>query len=187
MIASYKGRKYILKGRKCVLGDVKEKDLPNFVKWFSDPEVIEHLAANFSNFNLKKEKRWFEDVKKDKNIITFGIHAGKEVIGTVSLKDINLFNERAEMGITVANKEYWGKGIGTEAAKLITDFGFKVLKLNSIYLVVHLKNKSAQKVYKKAGFKKAGILRQHARHNIPGKKEFDDVYVMSILRKEWKK
>jgi len=187
MIASYKGRKYKIKGKKCVLGDIKEKDLSKFVKWFSDLEVIEHLAADFSNLNLKKEKKWFNETKKTKNLVHFGIYVDKELIGGVSLRDIDLFNERAELGIAIANKDYWGKGIGTEATKLIIDFGFRSLKLNSIYLIVHLKNKSAQKVYEKAGFKKAGILRQHVRHNITDKKEFDDVYVMNVLKKEWKK
>jgi len=189
MISSYKGKKYELKGKKCTLTSITEKDLPNYVKWFSDPEVIEHLAADFSNLNMKKEKKWFDGEKKDKNSVTFGIKpkGSDKVAGSVSLHDIDLFNKKAVMGISIANKEYWGKGIGTDAVSLIVDFGFKVIKLNSIYLIVHLLNKKAYHVYKKIGFKKSGLLPQHVRHNIPGKVEFDDAYIMTILKKDWKK
>ncbi len=191
MIARYKGKKYELKGKKCTLTGIKESDLPDFTKWFSDPEFYEHMATDFSSLNMKKERKWFEDTKKEKGIITFGIQVkekGKnKVIGSVSLKNIDHFNEKALFGLAVADKKYWGKGIGTEATKLIVGFGFKVLKLNSMYLFVHYKNKAGQRVYEKAGFKKEGLLREHVRHNIPNKKEFDAAYYMNILKKDWKK
>ena len=187
MIAKYKNRKYELKGKKCLLGDIKEKDLPKFVRWFSDKDVSRYLSVDFSNFTLKKEKKWYEDTKKDKTVITFGIYAleknRKKLIGSTGLKYIDLYNKKAEFGVGIGDKKYWGKGIGTETTKLMIAFGFKVLGLNSIYLLVFSKNKAGQKAYKKVGFKKTGLLRQHVRY----KKGYDNVYLMSILKKEWKK
>ena len=187
MITRYKGRKYVLKGRKCVLGDIKEKDLPKFVRWLPDKEVSQYLLLDFSSLTLKKEKKWYKDTKKQKDTIIFGLYAldknKKILIGSTGLKKIDHNHKNAEFGIIVADKNYWGKGIGTEATNLVINFGFKVLGLNSIYLTVFSKNKAGQKTYKRAGFKKTGLLRKHVRY----KKGYDDVYVMSILRKEWKK
>ena len=187
MITNYKGRKYTLKGKKCVLGDIKEKDLPNFVRWFTDKEVNKYIGRDFSGLTLKKEKKWYEDTKKSKNTITFGLYALEKnktiLIGSTSFKDIDLGNKRAEFGVGIGDKTYWGKGIGTEAAKLMINFGFRTLKLNSIYLIVSTKNKAGQKAYKRVGFKNSGLLREHVKY----KWGFDDVFVMNILKKEWKK
>jgi RimJ/RimL family protein N-acetyltransferase len=187
MIAKYKNKKYVLKGKKCVLTDIKEKDLPKFVRWFSNKEVTRFLMTDFSNLTLKKEKKWYKDTKKQKDTVIFGLYAldGKKkiIIGSTGLKKIDYNHKNAEFGITIGDKNYWGKGIGTEATKLIVDFGFKALKLNSIYLAVFGKNKAGQKAYKRVGFKKTGLLRQHFKH----KKGFDDEFFMDILRREWKK
>ncbi len=187
MIARYKGRKYKLKGKKCVLADIKEKDLPNFVRWLPNEEISQYLLVDFSNLTLKKEKEWYGDTKKQKDTVIFGIYTldknKKVIIGSTGLKKIDYNHKNAEFGIIIGDKNYWGKGIGTEATNLVLDFGFKVLGLNSIYLVVFSKNKAGQKAYKRAGFKKTGLLRQHLKY----KKGFDDIFFMDILRKEWKK
>jgi len=187
MIAKYKGKKHVLKGKKCELGDIKKKDLPNFVKWLPDKTVNKFLLMDFSDLNLKKEKEWYTDTKKQKNTVIFGIYALDEnkkiLIGSTGLKKIDYKHKNAEFGITIGDKRYWGKGIGTEATKLIVDFGFKILGLNSIYLMVFSRNKAGQKAYKRAGFKKTGLLRKHFKY----KKGFDDEIFMDILRKEWKK
>jgi RimJ/RimL family protein N-acetyltransferase len=187
MIAKYKNKKYVLKGKKCVLSDLKEKDLPKFVRWLPNNEVSQYLLVDFSNLTLKKEKAWYNDTKKQKDTIIFGLYAldgnKKVLIGSTGLKKIDYNHENAEFGIIVGDKNYWGKGIGTEATKLVLDFGFKVLGLNAIYLAVFSKNKAGQKAYKRAGFKKTGLLRQHLKY----KKGFDDIFFMDILRKEWKK
>ena len=187
MIAKYKNKKYLLKGKKCVLGDIKENDLPNFVKWLPDKTVNKFLLTDFSGLTLKKEKEWYKNTKKQKDTVIFGLYAldnnKKILIGSTGLKKIDYKHKNAEFGITIGDKNYWGKGIGTEATKLIVNFGFKTLGLNSIYLMVFGMNKAGQKAYKRAGFNKTGVLRQHFKC----KKGFDDEIFMDILRKEWKK
>lgn len=183
MIAEFQNKKYILKGKKCDLGDLEEKHLPNLVKWFNDKEVTRYMSVDYSNLTLKKEKQWFEKAKSSNKDVIFGIHAKEgNIIGSTSLKDIDNNNKHAEFGIAIANKEYWGKGIGTEATKLIVDFGFRILRLNSIYLFVNVDNIAGQKAYKRAKFKRIGIMREHVIYdNKP-----EDVILMDIIKKDWK-
>ena len=185
MLAKYKNKKYEIKGNKCILSDIRDKDAPHFVKWLRDPEVNEHIAMDFSHLTLQEEKKFFEDIRKSKNMLTFGVKdiKTKEVVGSISLKEIDLYNKRAVLGLAIANKKYWGMGIGTEATELLINFGFKIIGLNSISLIVHFKNKAAQKVYKKVGFKKAGVLKEHVMHRTG----YDHAYIMQILKKDWKK
>ncbi len=186
MLARYKGRKYELKGKKCILGDIKEKDLSKYVGWLRDKEVTRYLSQDNPNLTLKKEKEWYEKTKKAKNEVVFGIYAldkGKKIlVGSASFLKIDNDNRNAEFGIAIGDKDYWGKGIGTETTKLIIDFGFKILGLNSVYLVVNINNKAGQKAYKRAGFKKVGIMREHVYRKKP-----EDSILMDMIRKEWKK
>ena len=40
-------------------------------------------------------------------------------VGSTYLRDIDKKNNKAEFGIFIGEKEYWGKGFGNEATKLI--------------------------------------------------------------------
>lgn len=187
MIASFKGRKYELNGKKCILGGIDKKSLPQFVKWMTDSKVNRYLSRDYSGQTLKDEQKWYSNAKNGKDEVVFGIYAldngKKRLIGSVSIMKIDFTHKNAEFGIIIGDKNYWGKGIGSEVTKLIADFAFKVLKLNSIYLTVDMENKAGQKAYKRAGFKKAGVLREHVKR----KKGFSETFIMDLIRKDWKK
>lgn len=50
-------------------------------------------------------------------------------------------------------KDYWGKGIATEAAKANLRYGFEEIKLDRIVAVTHPENEVSKKVLKKLGMK----------------------------------
>ena len=52
-------------------------------------------------------------------------------------------------------KDYWGKGIATEAVRLAEAYGFEKLGLTRITIVMDTKNTGSEKVAIKAGYKKA--------------------------------
>jgi len=66
--------------------------------------------------------------------------------------------------------------------KTIIDFGFKKLKLHRIEFDVYSYNKRAQGLYKKLGFRKEGVKREHNFYN--GK--FYDTIRMAMLDRDWK-
>jgi RimJ/RimL family protein N-acetyltransferase len=174
----------ILKGKKVVLRPVRMDDAPRFVKWFNDQEVNKFVKLR--SLDLKSEQKWISErvAGKVKDGIHFCIETKEQVhIGAVSLDNISKFHKHATFGIFIGDKNYWNKGFGTEAAQLILDYGFKKLKLHKIDLDVYSYNPRAIKVYKKLGFKKEGIKREHAFWQ--GK--FYNAYQMSILDREWKK
>ena len=77
----------------------------------------------------------------------------EKYIGSAGLKNIDYINRKAELNIVIGFSEYHGKGLGTEATKLIIKYGFDYLNLNKIYLKFIKFNESAEKAYTKAGFK----------------------------------
>ena len=68
------------------------------------------------------------------------------------------------------------------ATKLLLNFGFGTMNLESIYLKCNEHNHGAIKAYKKAGFKKQGILRRNRYYN----KKYSDSIVMDIIKKEFR-
>ncbi|MEV0109274.1 GNAT family protein [Nocardia sp. NPDC050799] len=74
-----------------------------------------------------------------------------------------------------------GRGLGTEATRLIVGYGFEWLGLHRISLEVYAFNRRAHHVYEKVGFRAEGVLRQALRY----RDEWIDATVMSILAPEW--
>ena len=64
-----------------------------------------------------------------------------------------------ELGIAIGDKSAWGQGYGSEAVRLMCDYGFTFLGLHTIYLWHVAFNERGHQAYLKAGFKEAGRLR----------------------------
>ena len=63
-----------------------------------------------------------------------------------------------ELGYVFA-REYWGKGIATEATKLICDIAFRELSLNRLTAQVYEGNIASRRVLEKCGFTLEGNLK----------------------------
>ena len=167
-----------------MLRPVRMDDAPRFVKWFNDPEVNKFL--NYRSLTLKFEKEYIKKRMAGKvaDTLHFCIDTSEGVhIGSTALESINKTFNRATFGIVVGDKNYWNKGYGTEAGRLLLDYGFKKLKLHRIDLDVYSYNPRAIKVYKRLGFKVEGRKREYTKL---GNKYYDAV-CMSVLDREWKK
>ncbi|OOE12553.1 GNAT family N-acetyltransferase [Fictibacillus arsenicus] len=80
-------------------------------------------------------------------------------IGTVHFVWWQQQHNSAEIGY-VLSKEYWGKGLITEAARAIISFGFESMDLVRIQARCFLENKGSEQVMKKLGMSFEGISRK---------------------------
>ncbi len=128
-----------------------------------DPELI--TSMGWKPF-LPNEKDRFIDFTKvltipnlrDSESIVFSITSAiNKAIGYVSIKGINRKEGRAEVGIAIIDKEYRGKGYGTEALKQAVDYAFNKLDLTSLGLTVFPSNKRAIQAYERVGFWRTGL------------------------------
>lgn len=95
--------------------------------------------------------------------------------------DVKHIHRRAELGIGIGEAECRDKGYGTEATRLILDYGFTALGLHTIMLWVLATNERAIRAYKRAGFREAG--RWHESWRIGGKAH--DILFMECLATEF--
>ncbi|MDP1719250.1 MAG: GNAT family protein [bacterium] len=171
----------VIKGEKVILRPIRLSDAPRFVKWLRDPEVNKFTTRK--SILLKEEVRWIKSLKKKKDEVVFSVDVlGGPHIGSVSL-GVDWGDRNALFGILIGDKEYWDKGLGSEATKLILDHAFKKLKMHKVSLGVFDYNKRAIKVYNRLGFKLEGA----SRDDIFYKNKFHDRLQMGILEKEWAK
>ena len=184
MLSSEEIMKYYKKlvGKKCYLSPISVEDADQYCEWINDAKVNKFMVFSSHQIGIVKERTILEDMIKRGSQI-FGIidKEKDELIGNCSLFDIDHLNRKAEFGIFIGNKTYWGNGYGTEATMLILDYGFNILNLNSIMLRVYSYNKRGISSYKKSGFK---VIGSHREAKILSGNKYDEIY-MDILAGEF--
>ena len=100
----------------------------------------------------------------------------KALIGSVSLLNISLEHENAELGYWIGIP-YWQKGYCTEAVKTILNYGFESLQLHRIYAVHYTDNIASGKVLLKAGMKHEGLIH----HAVKKWGEFKDLELYAVI------
>ncbi|MGZ3771659.1 MAG: GNAT family N-acetyltransferase [Bdellovibrio sp.] len=84
------------------------------------------------------------------------IESANNPIGTITIRPQNEF--RADIGLWIG-LPFHGKGYGTEAIQLITDYGFDKLKLQKIEALVFVGNLASRKIFEKNGYVLEGTIR----------------------------
>ena len=102
------------------------------------------------------------------------------MIGSGELNIRDIINRIGEIAYIV-NPDYWGKGIATEAAKLLIEFGFKELNLHRNYAKCDTRNIGSDKVLGKIGMTMEGRMRE----DLLIKDGWRDSLLYSILEHEW--
>lgn len=177
-------------GKKLYLRGIEKEDLSgNMFQWPNDPEVtyymimgaIPNSGSIYCSWDALEEE--YEKLRKSQKDVVFAIidKESDNMIGVVGLYDISWIPRHTELRIVIGEKDFWGKGYGTEATKLVVDYAFDKLNLNKVYLGVNTEHKRAIKAYKNAGFIEEAILRKEQYRN----SKYYDAVRMSILREEY--
>jgi RimJ/RimL family protein N-acetyltransferase len=159
-----------------------------FSRWFRDIEYMRLLAVSPRvTWSTKKVKEWIEkDYEKDRpEGYFFNIRAkeGDKLIGFFGLWDVEANHADTIISIGIGEPDYWGKGFGTDAMRLLLRYAFVELNLHRVSLFVFAYNTRAIQSYYKTGFKLEGRMRAAMLRG--GKR--DDIVAMGILREEWEK
>jgi RimJ/RimL family protein N-acetyltransferase len=141
---------------------LEDADVPTMQRWISDQAVLHYLGAS-GGVSLAQEQSWLDNIRKSPTECVLGIRLRRDnrLIGSIGLHGINARSQHAELGISIGERDCWGKGFGTAAARLILDHGFNQLNLHRIFLRVFSHNARGIASYRKLGFVEEGRLRQH--------------------------
>ena len=100
----------------------------------------------------------------------------KKAVGFIDLFDYDPYHLRAGVGIVISEKER-RKHYASNALTLLTDYSFKILKLNQLYCIISEVNNKSLELFKKSGFKISGKKLEW----INSETGFKDVYFLQLL------
>ncbi len=125
----------------------------------------------------------FIEIVSDTNYkdISFAIEVNGFLGGCISLSlknDVNKLN--GELGFWIG-EPFWGKGIATEAVRLIIKKGFSEYYLHRVYASVFSFNIASARVLEKAGFRKEAVLKEAVIKN----NKITDEYIYALTINEY--
>uniref|UniRef100_A0A6P3Z124 uncharacterized protein LOC107407063 n=1 Tax=Ziziphus jujuba TaxID=326968 RepID=A0A6P3Z124_ZIZJJ len=154
-------------------------DIDDFMVWATD-----HKVARFCTWEPYNSKEEAINFIKDKVIPHPWFRAiciDDRPIGAISVTANSGTDKcRGELGYVLGTK-YWGKGIATQAVKLVIDAIFKEWPhLERLEAFVDVENVGSKRVLEKAGFQCEGVLRKY--FILKGKTR--DMLIFSLLSTE---
>jgi len=153
-----------IEGKNICLREIQISDVKkNYYNWMRDPEVNQYLESRFEKWSVRRLKNYVKEIKINRDNFFWAImlkETGRH-IGNIKLGPINRKHGFADLGIIIGEKPYWGKGFATEAITLVVDYAFEKLKLNKLTAGAYANNVASIKAFKKAGFKKETLMKQH--------------------------
>lgn len=173
-----------LQTERFILRKCEEKDQQDILDLYSNEAVVKYMTfAPFTSLQeAKNEMGWYKNIFENQSGLRWMIQELKEnkIIGTCGFLNYEKAHNRIEIGYDL-HPDYWGKGIMTEVASCIIDFGFSCMKLNKIEAKVETNNEMSIRLMSKLGFYKEGVLRQHEFE----KGKYVDLAVFSKLYAEY--
>ncbi|MFC7322794.1 GNAT family N-acetyltransferase [Halobacillus campisalis] len=163
-----------------------QSDFDHLIGWIDSPEfLLQWAGPNFTYPLTTDQLMHYIGNANTKNAPVFVYkvvdEAVDQTIGHISLK-IDRQNKAGRIGKVLVSEEARGKGIAGVMIEKILYKCFAELHLHKVGLGVFDFNEPAIRVYKKAGFKVDGLLRDHRKYN----NEYWGLYEMSMLHSEWK-
>ncbi|MCD7033250.1 GNAT family N-acetyltransferase [Metabacillus sp. GX 13764] len=165
------------------LREFQEQDWQEVHRYASNPVVSQYQP--WGPNTEEETKAFIADCLTDQETFprkrcVFAITSQEKVIGAGEFQINDFTNEEGEIGFVV-HPDYWGKGIASETAKKLLQFGFCEFQMHRIFATCDPRNLASARVLKKAGMKQEGLLRE----NIKLKSGWRDSLIFSMLKKEW--
>lgn len=179
--------KDILKGELVRLSAVDPDEFSRaFSRWSRDSEFMRLLNSETAKIDSQKaSQKWLEKELEEQNInqhwFTVRTLADDKLLGDIGLYVYNWTSRDAFVGLGIGEREFWGKGYGTDMMRVVLRYAFMELNLRRVTLTVFGYNPRAIRSYEKAGFLHEGRMRGLL--NREGKR-WDELF-MGILREEW--
>jgi ribosomal-protein-alanine N-acetyltransferase len=153
---------------RLLLRDFVEDDWRAVQRYAADPEVVRYMEWGP---NSEADTRNYVELviasQKDQPRLDFDLavtlRADDRLIGAGGLHVSNPHNREGWIGY-VLNRECWGQGLATEAARALLTFGFGQFGLHRIFATCSPHNAASARVLEKIGMRREGHLREHKWH-----------------------
>ena len=154
---------FIVVGQRVALGPLRLDLAPAYARWMNQLEVQRGLG-HMGIATPESQEKWVEEqlqasAKREPEGIEFTIYdrSDSKAVGTAGLFHIVHAHGSAKLGIAIGERR--GRGLGTEATRLMLDYAFHVLQLRNVLLETLEWNIAGLTAYERAGFRRVGVRR----------------------------
>lgn len=144
----------VIETPRLILRHLTLEDTETLAAIYADPIVMKFFPGTLS---LEETKQFIEKIIKryEQHGFGFGLWAtiykpDNQFIGRCGVKQLDNKCLELEMAYLLS-KEYWGRGLATEAACAIRDYGFEKIGCNRLIALIDHGNIASQKVALKTG------------------------------------
>jgi RimJ/RimL family protein N-acetyltransferase len=150
---------------------------PDVVRWMLGAEPRTRDQSRASVVAMAGE----DALRAEGDCLTLAVATDAGVIGTVELVWRSRRDRTAELGY-VFHPDHGGRGLATEAAAALVDWGFNEFGLHRIYARCHGRNEASARLMIRLG------MRQEAHHvdSYLFRGEWADRLVFAVLAREWR-
>lgn len=173
----------MLRGKKVILRPVDiEKDFERCWQWINDFEIMQFLGKPYRPITREKERELLRSLIEKESSVAFAIDTfGGTHIGMTNLGNISHFDGTAFTGTLIGDKQYLGRGYGTDAKMMLLWHAFKVLNLRRINSHVLSSNPRSIRCQLKCGYEIEGIKRKEVYKN----GRYCDLVLLAVFRRGW--
>ena len=172
-------------GKRVMLREYRQEDLPFIRKWVNDANTVQYLSSIFWTPQTLANTQNFMDkmLAGDADACNFVIADAnsEEYIGQLDIFKLDWKQRYGMVGVVIGSDKDRGSGLGTEALELLLKHAFETLGLERVELEVYMENTRARRCYEKAGFVMEGVKRHACFQN----GAFADMGILSVLSGEW--
>lgn len=152
-----------IKGVEITLRPLIEEDIEPIFQACQDLTI-----SAFTRVPTPYERSMAEDFVRESDTayrnhvsLSFAIEVDEVFAGTIGLHSIQLGDHLAEVGYWI-EQSFRGKGICTEAMKVLSDFAIDVMGFRRLEALADFDNVASQRVMERAGYTRDGLLRNRA-------------------------
>lgn len=168
----------IVRGEQVYLRPITLEDTDRVVRWRNEKRVVENFIYR-KPVTREDHLKWMVD-KVGKGLVHQFIicrNADDMPLGSIYLQNIDEENKKGEWGIFLGEEAAYGKGIGTEAGKLIIRYSFRGLGLHKVYGRILAKNSASLRMAENTGCVREAYLRDEL--YLDGK--YEDLVIIAMI------
>lgn len=167
----------------CELRAWRREDAKDLAEALNNKKVLDNLRDGLPYpYTIEDAEAFILDMSQaDPNkTFAFAIIAEGKVVGSIGVfRRENIHNRTAELGYYVG-EPYWGRGIGTDAVRLLCRCIFQETDILRIFAEPFSQNKGSRRILEKNGFVLEGTLRKNAVKN----NRVMDMSLYALIREE---
>jgi RimJ/RimL family protein N-acetyltransferase len=159
-----------LHGERVKLTPLRMENIHTHFRWNNDPELnrldseVPYEEESFGAFKGRFERMCEEPTPSNR---MFEIHAlePETLIGVAYTTHISPHSRHAKVGITIGDRDYWGRGYGRDSFEVLLSYCFDQLDLHRVCAETFEYNTAWRDLVEGMGFEREGTARDYLRRD----------------------